>query len=290
MTAPLADPPSHTAPRPSGFDEVAFRVGYGTFEVGLARLGHERYTRILGRVLDAGYRHLDTAQVYDTEPHVAAAIDRSDLTHDDVFVATKLHWEHLGYDDAIETAKESRETLGVDTIDLLYVHVPVATYDPEETLPALDTLVDDGVVDRIGLSNFLPDMLIEAMDRLETPVFAHQVELHPLLQQQTLHELAVEHGHWLVGFSPFIRGIVREIAELRSVAATHGVTTFDVSLAWLLSKANVVVLLHTTDEAHMRANLDAVGLELDAADFETIDAIDREWRAYDGRIDPWNRP
>lgn len=290
MTPPRTDCVDHTASLPPGLDEVAFRVGYGTHEVGLARIGDEAYTRILERVLETGYRHLDTAQGYDTEPHVAAAIERSDLNQDEVFVATKLHWSNLGYDDAIETAKESRETLGVNSIDLLYIHVPVRTYDPEETLPALDTLVDDGVVDRIGLSNFTPEMLEVALDRLETPVFAHQVEMHPLLQQETLHGFAVEHGHWLVAFSPVIRGMVREIAELRTIAANYDVTTFDVSIAWLLSKANVVPLLHTTDEGHMRANLEAASLALEAADLETIDAIDREWRANDGRIDPWNQP
>lgn len=289
MTAPPMDQVNHSVNLPPGLDEVAFRVGYGTYEIRLARLGDERYIRILERVLEAGYRHLDTAQVYDTEPHVAAAIERSDVSADDVFIATKLHWDHLGYDDAITTAKESRDTLGVDSIDLLYVHVPVRTYDPDETLPALDVLADDGVVDRIGLSNFTPEMLEVALDRLDTPVFAHQVELHPLLQQEELHALAVEHDHWLVGFTPFIRGMVREIAELRTIADEHDVTTFDVSLAWLLSKPNVAALLHTTDEAHMRANLDAAGFELDEADIETIDAIDREWRANDGRIDPWNR-
>lgn len=290
MTAPRTDRADHTVSPPTGLDEGAFRVGYGTYKVGLARIGDAAYTRILERVLEAGYRHLDTAQDYGTEPHVAAAIERSDLSQDEVFVATKLHWDNLGYDDAIETAKESRETLGVAAIDLLYVHVPVRTYDPDETLPALDTLVDDGVVDRIGLSNFTPEMLEVALDRLETAVFAHQVEMHPLLQQETLCAIAVEHGHWLVAFSPVIRGLVREIAELRTIATNHDLTPFDVSLAWLLSKPNVAVLTHTTDEAHMRANLAAPDVELDEADIETIDAMDREWRAYDGRIDPWNQP
>lgn len=128
-----------------------------------------------------GFRHIDTAQNYGTESHVAGAIDQSDCSRDDVFIATKLSWSNLGYDDAIRTANESCERLGVETIDLLYVHVPYDTYDPAETLPALDSLVDDGVISHIGLSNFLPGMLEEAIDRLEHPLFAHQVEMHPLL-------------------------------------------------------------------------------------------------------------
>ena len=227
----MAQHQAHTADLPLGLDEGEFRLGYGTYEVSLDRMGKEAYVDVLETVLDSGYRHLDTAEVYDTEPHVAAAIDRSDLTRDDVFVATKVSWENLAYEDLVDTAGESRETLGVDAIDLLYVHVPYDTYDPEETTAALDHLVDTGVVDRIGLSNFTPELARQAIDHLDTPVFAHQVECHPLLQQDDLRQLAVDDGHWLVGFSPYIKGFVREIEELNEIADKHGTTPFRVSLA-----------------------------------------------------------
>lgn len=274
---------------PAGLDDAAFRRGFGTYEVGIDRMGDETYTQVLETVLDVGYRHLDSAQDYGTESHVAEAIDRSELTRDDVFIATKLHWQNLGYEDAIETAQESRNRLAVDSIDLLYVHVPAVTYDPDETLPALDALVDDGVVDRIGLSNFTPELLEVAIERLDTPVFAHQVEMHPLLQQERLHEFAVNHGHWLVAFSPLIQGMAREIGELKRIATKHDATPFEVSLAWLHSKGNVVTLSHSTTPAHIRENFAAPDLELDDADIELIESIDREFRVNDGRIDPWNQ-
>lgn len=282
--------PSHTGELPDGLDELAFRLGYGTYTVSLDRMGDEAFIAVLETVLDSGYRHLDTAEVYDTEPHVAAALDRSDLDRDDVFIATKVSWEHLAYDDVIDAAHDSRATLGVDTIDLLYIHVPYDTYDPAGTTAALDHLVETGVVDRIGLSNFTPKLAKQAIAHLDTPVFAHQVECHPLLQQAELRELAVEDGHWLVGFSPYIKGLVREIEELNAIADKHGTTPFRVSLAWLLAKRNVVVLSHSTTPAHIRTNRRAPSFQLDDDDMALIDGIDREFRAWDSRIDPWNRP
>ena len=286
----MAQHQAHTADLPLGLDEGEFRLGYGTYEVSLDRMGKEAYVDVLETVLDSGYRHLDTAEVYDTEPHVAAAIDRSDLTRDDVFVATKVSWENLAYEDLVDTAGESRETLDVDAIDLLYVHVPYDTYDPEETTAALDHLVDTGVVDRIGLSNFTPELARQAIDHLDTPVFAHQVECHPLLQQDDLRQLAVDDGHWLVGFSPYIKGFVREIEELNEIADKHGTTPFRVSLAWLLSKQNVAVLSHSTTPAHIRTNSRWPSFDLDDEDLALIEGIDRKFRAWDGRIDPWNQP
>lgn len=289
MNTPDSDGPEHTAELPAPLSETVFRRGYGTFEVALDRMGDDRYVEILRRALAMGYRHIDAAQAYDTEAHVARAIDRAAVDPDEVFVATKLHWQNLGYDDAIDTARASRDRLGVDTIDLLYVHVPTGTYDPDETLPALDTLVDDGVIDHIGLSNFLPGMLGTAINRLDHPVFAHQIEMHPLLRQSTLHATAVEDGHWVVAFSPFMKGLIGEIRELRSIAERHDTTPHQVSLAWLLEQSNVAVLSHSTTEAHMRSNLVGDLPLLDREDLDVIEGIDREHRMWDGRIDPWNQ-
>lgn len=279
----------HTIDSPAHISSQPFRRGYGTYEVALDRIGDEAYTDLLRQAIDLGYRHIDTAQQYQTEPHVADAIQRSKVDSDDVFVATKLHWSNLGYDDAIETALESKERLGVDTIDLLYIHVPHGTYDPNETLSALDFLVDDGVVDRIGVSNFLPEMLEVAIDRLDHPLFAHQVEMHPLLRQNELHQLAVDYGHWLVAFSPFMKGLIGEIRELRTIANRLDTTPHAVSLAWLMDQPNVAVLSHSKKVPHMRANLSGDLPILTDEDRDLIEGIDREYRMWDGRIDPWNR-
>lgn len=272
-------------------DEHAFRAGFGTFDTALDRYGDAAYSDLLTTALETGYRHLDTAQMYRTEPHVAAAIDRAGLAGE-VFVATKLGLDELGYDEALRSADTRREQLGVDVLDLLYVHVPIETYDPVETPRALDALVAEGVVRHIGVSNFPVPMLLDVMDALETPILAHQIEVHPLLPERKLHRLAVEHGHWLVAFAPTMRGLASEVAELREVAARRDLTPFEVSIAWLHGRSNVASLTHSGNPAHMASNLEATRLGLDDDDRTLIDGIgsEREFRVYDDRSDPWNQP
>jgi diketogulonate reductase-like aldo/keto reductase len=261
------------------------RLGYGTYEL---RHGEECVSGVT-RAIETGYRHIDTAQGYDNEASVSAAIDATDVDRDDLFVATKLSTDNLSYDDAVATARVSRDRLGVDSIDLLYVHWPIHTYDPAETLPALDALVDEGVADRIGLSNFRPDQLAEAVDRLDHEVFAHQVECHPLLRQAELRELAVEHGHWLVAYSPIARNRVADVDVLREIAAKHDATPAQVSLAWLLSKERVAPIPKAASAGHIEENWAARDLDLDPEDVERIDAIDRRERVVDIEGASWNR-
>ena len=275
---------------PAPLTERAFRNGYGTYEPSLRRRGREWYVGILTLAIRSGFRHFDSAQMYGTEEMLGEAIRDSGVDREELFVATKLDLDVMGYDDVLRTAEESRRRLGVETIDLFYVHVPIETYDPARTLPALDRAVEEGLIARIGLSNFPMGMLLDALDRLEHPPFAHQIEMHPLLQQRELHSLAVEHGHWVVGFSPLIRGLVGEIDELRRIADKHRVSPAEVSIAWLHSLPNVATLVHSTNPERLAAGGQGPTVQLDADDLALIASIDREWRAYDDRSDPWHQP
>ena len=261
------------------------RFGLGTYQ----NEDHEQCAESVRTALDAGYRHVDTAQGYDNERAVGEGIADASVDRSELFLASKLDTENLAHDDVLETTRESAERLGVDAIDLMYVHWPLTTYDPESTLPALDELREDGTVRHVGLSNFRPDQLDEAKAHLDAPVFAHQVEMHPLLQQDELHEYAVEDDHLLVAYCPIARGTVDEVEEIRAVAERHDATPVQVSLAWLLSKENVAVIPKATGVDHIRENYEARGLELDDEDVERIDGIEREERLVDFEEAPWNR-
>lgn len=258
-------------------------IGIGTYDV-----AGDACTRSVATALDLGYRHVDTAEMYDNEAAVGEAISSARVDRDDVFVATKVHSRNLGYEDVLERARASCEKLGVDTLDLLYVHWPIRAYDPAETLSAFDALHDSGVIRHVGLSNFTPGLLDEARDHLDAPVFAHEVECHPLLQQAELRAYASEHDHYLVAYSPLAKGAVTEVPELVDIAAKHGATAAQVSLAWLLAKENVVVVPKSTTEAHIRENYAAQQLALDKDDIARIDAIDRTERQVDFDGAPWN--
>ncbi|QCC47013.1 aldo/keto reductase [Halobellus limi] len=260
-------------------------LGLGTYEL----TDPEDAPAAVATAVDLGYDHVDTAQSYGNEALVAEGLARADRDADDVFVATKLDTKNLGYDDVLSTARESAARLGVDSIDLLYVHWPLDTYDPDETLPALDELVDEGVVERVGLSNFRPDQLVEAMDRLDTPLFAHQVEMHPLLPQTELHELAVDRGHRLVAYCPIARNRVADVDAVVDVAEKHDATPAQVSLAWLRAKGNVTPIPKSGTPAHIRENYEALALELDDEDVAAIDDVDRRDRIVDFEGTPWSQ-
>ena len=238
--------------------------------------------------LDAGYRHVDTAQMYGNEAAVGEGLAAADVDREDVFVATKLQPGNLAYDDVLSTTEESRDRLGVDTIDLMYVHWPLDAYDPEETLPALDAIRDRGLVRHVGLSNFTPDQLTDAIDRLESPLFAHQVEMHPYLQQAELRDLAREHDHYLVAYSPLAKGSVADDDTLRAVAEEVDATAAQVALAWLRSKERVVPIPKATGRDHIEENLASLDVDLDDDAIERIDELDRGEREVDFPEAPWN--
>jgi len=195
--------------------------------------------------------------------------------------------DQLSHDDVVSSTEQSMHKLGVDTLDLLYVHWPAGDYDPEETLGAFDELVEDGTIDRIGVSNFEPHHLETAQEVADAPIFANQVEMHPLLQQEDLRAYADEEDIELVAYSPLARGKVMEVDELQEVADKHDVSPAQVSLAWLREKG-VTTIPKATGPEHIRDNFESLALELDAEDIAAIDDIDREERQVDPSFGPDN--
>jgi 2,5-diketo-D-gluconate reductase B len=236
--------------------------------------------------LEMGYRHVDTAQAYDNEADVGRGIERADVDREDVFLATKVRIGNLAYDDVLETTEESLNRLGVDSVDLLYVHWPARAYDPEDTLPAFDELYDAGKIDRVGVSNFEPDQVDTAIDLLDAPLFANQIELHPLLPQDALREHCAEHDVEIVAYSPLARGAVFDDPTIAEVAEKHGVSAAQVSLAWLREKG-VTAIPKATGEDHIRDNWASLELDLDSEDVERIDDVDRRDRRVDPDFAPW---
>lgn len=261
------------------------RLGLGTWK----NTDPEQCKASVKTAIEAGYRHIDTAQMYENEEAVGTGIASASVDRDDVFVATKVHPGKLAYDDVIESAKASLDRLGLDRVDLLYIHWPIDTYDAEPTLSAFNDLQDEGRIDAIGLSNFEPDLLDEAKAVLERPILAHQVELHPLNPQETLREYAQEDGHWIVGYCPLGRGELLSHPTIESVAEGSGCTPAQVLLAWALSKDNVAVIPKATGQTHIEENLAAQACEISSESIARIDAISERKRFVDPERAPWNR-
>ncbi|WP_435551899.1 aldo/keto reductase [Natrinema sp. CGMCC1.2065] len=237
--------------------------------------------------LETGYRHIDTAQAYDNEEAVGEGIAAADVDREEIFLATKVWISNLDHDDVLETARASLDRLGVDYVDLLYVHWPAGEYDPEGTLSALSELYDEGLIENVGVSNFRPEDLEEAVDVCDAPIFANQVELHPLLPQAEIRAACENDDVEVVGYSPLARGQVFDQPEIQEIAEKHGVTEAQVSLAWAREKG-VTAIPKATGEDHIGDNWASLTVDLEQEDIDAIDAIDETSREVDPDFAPWN--
>ncbi|MFC6732753.1 aldo/keto reductase [Haladaptatus sp. DYSN1] len=270
-------------------DAVTHPPVHGIPALGLGTWKNTDFGACVGSVrhaLDVGYRHIDTAQYYGNEEAVGEGIRTSTVPRKDIFLASKVWFDNLAYEDVIRTTKASLDRLRVESVDMMYVHWPADEYDPEETLAAFAALRDDGLVSHIGVSNFTPELLSEARETCDAPISANQVEMHPLLQQPELREYCARHDIALVAYSPLMHGDVEEIPQVREVAAKHETTPEQVTLAWLLEKG-VVPIPKATGRAHIEQNWESQFLDLDAEDVALIDGIQQERRLGDPQFAPW---
>lgn len=254
--------------------------------------------------LDLGYRHIDTAQAYNNEHFVGEALAQTSVDRDEIFIATKINRGNLAYDDVIRTTEESMKRLGVDRLDLLYIHWPVNIgldtklqpgYDPaeikypvDETWAAFNELYDDGKVDHLGVANFSIELIDEAVDVSDAPLSAVQVETHPLYPQREMMEYTKQNDLWHVAYSPLARARVFDVPIIQEIAEKHEVSPAIVSLSWLLHNEHVVPIPMADIEMHLRENLSAVGFELEQADLDRIESIDEMQKMVDPIHGGWH--
>jgi diketogulonate reductase-like aldo/keto reductase len=259
-------------------------LGLGTWE----NTDPDACAESVATALEMGYRHIDTAQAYGNEADVGDGLAAADVDREEIFLATKVWIDNLAADDVIETTEASLDRLGVDSVDLMYVHWPSRTYDAEETLGALNELYDDGKIDRIGVSNFEPDQLQEAIEISDAPIVANQVECHPFLQQEELREVCEEEGVELVAYSPLARGDVLENDTLQEIAADHDASPAQVSLAWLRQQG-ITAIPKASSEPHIRDNWQSLSVTLSDEEIDRIQELEQTGRRVDPGFGPWNQ-
>ncbi|MHA2423266.1 MAG: aldo/keto reductase [Candidatus Thorarchaeota archaeon] len=258
------------------------RIGLGTWE----NKDPVSASDSIAKAIELGYRHIDTAQVYFNEELIGEGIKQSGISRDEIFLATKVSPSFLQPADVKRTAMESLTKLGVEYLDLLYIHWPAETYEPRLTLNAFNEVLDDGLTKHIAVSNFTPHLLDEALSISKAPLIANQVEMHPLLRQNEMLDYVKKQDIYLVAYSPLAQGQVFDIPEVQDVAKRNDISEAQVSLAWLLSKDNVVAIPKATSEEHQRANLDALDIKLSQDDIRLIDNIEDEDRLMEPYFAP----
>lgn len=254
------------------------RLGLGTY----GRTGPEGLAAILD-ALEAGYRHLDTAQTYDTEANVGAALARSGLPREAVFVTTKIADTHLARGPALDSVARSLEALRLDRVDLLLIHWPSHRDEVplEETLGALAEAQGRGWTRLVGVSNFTVDHLRRTEAILGPGAIAtNQVEIHPYLQSPRLVAAARERGLPLTAYQPLAKGRVADDPVLARIGAAHGVSPGAVALAFLLAEGHIPIPA-SADPARLRGNLAALDLALRPEEVAAIRALDRGERFID---------
>ncbi len=251
------------------------QVGFGVFQI---EAGDETVAAVT-TALEAGYRHIDTAQGYGNETGVGQAIRGYGLDRDEVFVTTKLDNGRHGRDEARKALDESLERLGFDHVDLFLIHWPRPHADLYvETWEGLEQIAADGKARAIGVSNFQPVHLQRLAAETATVPAVNQIELHPYLQQTELRAYHRDHGIATEAWSPIGKG--RDLLQdpkVTALAEEYDRTPAQIVLRWHLQVGNIVFPKSVTPE-RIRENLDVFGFELADDDLATIATLEREER------------
>ena len=247
------------------------RGGLGTYRSDDADGG-----RVVAEAIAAGYRHIDTAAIYDNEAGVGRGLQASGLAREDLFVTTKLWNTEQGRHEPRAALHASLERLGLDYVDLYLIHWPCPTRDRYvDSWAALEELRDEGLIRTIGVSNFQPEHLERLAENSDPIPAVNQVELHPYFQQGLLRECHSRDGILTESWGPLGQGKypLDEIPALVEIAQSHGVTIPQVVLAWHLHEG-LIVIPKTVSSDRLRENLAAVDIALTEAEMTLIRGLE----------------
>jgi diketogulonate reductase-like aldo/keto reductase len=242
-------------------------VGLGTWE-----LRGRACARAVEQALRLGYRHIDTAEMYDNEREVGEGLRASGIKREDVFITTKVWPSHFAPRELERAAKESIARLRVSQVDLLLLHWPSEHIPLSETMPALCKMKEIGLTRHIGISNFTVALVQEAVRLATEPVVTNQIECHPYLDQSKVIAACRSHGIAITAYSPLARGRVSNDKMLRRIGAAHGKTAGQVALRWLIQRS-IIVIPRTSKVERLSENLALVDFELTPAEMEEIAAL-----------------
>lgn len=244
-------------------------IGIGLWQVNDA----QEAENAVYEALKTGYRLIDTAAGYLNEEAVGRAIKRSGIPREEIFVTTKIWVQDAGYESAKRAFEKSLKKLQLDYLDLYLIHQPFGDY--YGTWRAMEELYREGLIRAIGVSNFLPDRLMDLVMHNEITPHVNQIETHPFYQQADtnafLNELGVQHQSW----APFAEGRNNLFSHevLARIAAKHNKTIAQVVLRWLVQR-NIVVIPKLVRKERIIENFNIFDFELDADDMERIKTLD----------------
>lgn len=246
------------------------KLGLGTWALRGAECA-----RAVAEAIGLGYRHVDTAEMYGNEEAVGQGLRDAAVPREQLFVTTKVWWENLAAPG--RALEASLKRLGLDYVDLFLIHWPNPAVPLAPTIAMMEVLKERGLCRAIGVANFTPRLLREAL-ATGAPIAANQVEYHVMLGQDPLLALCRANNVVLTAYSPLGKGGLVDDPVLARIAARHGVTGAQAALAWLLGQEMVAAIPKSGRAENMRANLAALSLRLDEEDRAAIAALPKDRR------------
>ncbi|KJE35527.1 2,5-didehydrogluconate reductase [Thalassospira sp. HJ] len=250
-------------------------LGFGTF-----RMAEDDVKRIVPKALETGFRHIDTAQIYENEAAVGEAIETSDVPRKEIFLTTKVWVKNYRHDDFIASVDESLKKLRTDYVDLLLLHWPNDDVPLAEQIGALNDVKNAGKVCHIGVSNFTTALMNEVVELSDAPIVTNQVEYHPFLDQSVVMDAANKLGMALTGYYAMADGKVFENETLKAIAFDQGKSIAQIVLRWVIQQSNVIALSKTVGEERVLENFDIFDFELTSEQMQVIHGLADE----NGRI------
>jgi 2,5-diketo-D-gluconate reductase A len=256
-------------------------IGFGVYQIPDA----EECENAVYEALMAGYRLIDTAAGYLNEEAVGRAIKRSGVPREELFITTKLWVQDAGYESTKLAFSKSLKKLQLDYLDLYLIHQPFGDY--YGTWRAMEDLYREGKIKAIGVSNFLPDRLMDLIVHNEIVPAVNQIETHPFYQQTEnaafMKEQGVQHQSW----APFAEGLNNMFGNevLASIAEKHNKSVAQVVLRWLVQR-EVVVIPKSVRKERIVENFDIFDFELSADDIEQISTLDTRESLFLSYHDP----
>ena len=248
------------------------QLGFGVFQVPPAQTAD-----VVSEALQVGYRHIDTAQMYQNEQEVGEALKAADIPRADLWITSKLNNGFHRPDDARRAFDETLAKLGLEQLDLFLIHWPLPTlYDGDyvSTWRTLIEFVEDGRTRSIGVSNFQPEHLDRIVAETGVVPAVNQIEAHPYFTNDAAREASHRHGVLVESWSPIAQGGVLDDEVIGKIAAAHGRTPSQVTLRWHLERGDIV-FPKTTHRERMEENFALFDFELTADEVAAISALDR---------------
>jgi diketogulonate reductase-like aldo/keto reductase len=259
------------------------KIGFGTWKIGgesSPRASWDgRSLEALQTALETGYTHFDTAEMYasgHSEELVGQAVRESGISRETLFITSKVMPSNLKFDQVLRSCEKSLRRLQMDYIDLYLIHWPSVGAKYEETFQAMNTLVRDGKVKHLGVSNFNLRLLKQARDLSETPILTNQVPFSVSDRSYVnngMLEYCQQNDMLFTAYSPVDEGKLRSNNTLEAVAKAHNATVFQIALAWVVSHPRVITIPMSFNPQHIRENFEAAEIELTRDEMNRISTL-----------------